>query len=156
MSFSSVMTFGMMPTEEDFSECTDLGKYEDEWDQKVQSMEAKKAERKKGGMGGVVNEQALQPAFQTMERSLQPQMHASMQNSQQKDDEQRRTAVEATDEHGRKSVQYMTKEEAKQADEAESDLASERTAANAYAAAMKPKYSGPTMNGNSAEAQMGS
>lgn len=160
MSLTSVMSFGMMPTDDDFAECTALGEYEDEWDQKVQSMETKKANRRQRGLGSVLNEQGLQPAFQMMERPITAQMHAGAQVAQQGDREQARVAVETTDEHGRKSVEYKTKEEAAQEADSEADLRADQAtksataAAAAYAEALKPKYSGEALSTDSAETQM--
>lgn len=162
MSLSSVMTFGMMPTDEDFSECTGMGEWEKEWDQQVQAMETKKATRRQRGMGSVMNQEGVQPGFQTMERSLQTRVHAATQTGQQAQAEQDRVAVETTDAQGRKAVKYVTKEEAAAMDEASVDLGADESVvqaaaerAAAYAAAMTPKYTGAAADTDSVETQMG-
>lgn len=158
MSLTSMMSFGLMPSEDDFTECTALGEYEDAWAQRNQAMEEKKTARRARGFGAVLNEQGLQPAFQMMERPITAQMHASAQVAQQSGKEQERIAVEGVDEKGRKTVEYLTKEEAERAKNATEGMTGEfisaAARAAAYAAASKPKYAGDELSNQASETQM--
>lgn len=156
MSLSSALSFGMLPNEDDFSENTPLGEWEQEWDQKIESMEQKKQARKSRGIGASFQEQAMSPAFSMMERPLQAQMYAATHQDLKSDDEQSRVERKTVNARGEETVDYTPKTSSGQFDDSSSGLeneapvhdAAQAARAAAYAAAMKPKFQGTDISDN--------
>lgn len=146
MSLSSLMTLGMMPTQDDFAECTGIGAWEEEWDKRIESMEKKKNARRQQGLGSTVGEKALQPAFAMMERPLQAQMYAATHVDRQSTQQQEQVEVEYSSSDGRKRREYRRKDEASNlGDPLGPDSAG---ADSSYEEAMKPKFRGHSNPGS--------